>query len=48
MFPGQWQVRQVARNPSATPFWRSVIPVEFNEVDGNDGPVQRFTIFSVP
>jgi predicted acetyltransferase len=44
MIPGQWQVRQLARNPSATQFWRSVIPVEFNEVDGNEGPVQHFII----
>lgn len=44
MLPGQWQVRQLIRNPTATMFWRSVIPVEFTEVEGNEGPVQFFVI----
>ena len=44
MVPGQWQVRQLARNLSGTQLWRSVIPVEFTEVDGDEGPVQQFTI----
>jgi predicted acetyltransferase len=44
MLPGRWQVRQLAQNPSATGFWRSVIPVDFTEVDGEEGPVQQFAI----
>lgn len=44
MFPGRWQVRQLTRNPGATQFWRSVIPVDFTELNGEDGPVQHFEI----
>lgn len=44
MLPGRWQVRQLASNPGATQFWRRVIPVDFTQVDGHEGPVQHFVI----
>jgi predicted acetyltransferase len=43
-FPGEWQVRQMRRNGASTIFWRDAIPVEFEQTDGEAGPVQRFTI----
>jgi predicted acetyltransferase len=43
-FPGEWQVRQMTTNPSATAFWRRAIPVDFEEEISDHGPVQRFTI----
>lgn len=43
-YPGEWQLRQLASNPSATSFWRSIIPVEFGEFETEEGPVQRFVI----
>ena len=42
--PGEWQIRQFSSNPSATAFWRSIIPVEFSESETEDGPVQHFVI----
>jgi predicted acetyltransferase len=45
-FPGAWQVRQMASNPSATAFWVRAIPVAFEQERLVDGPVQRFTIAS--
>jgi len=44
MFPGEWQVREVATNPRATSFWRQAIPVPFTEAPNDKGPVQRFRI----
>ena len=44
MFPGEWQVRQLAANTAATAFWRSAIPVPFVEGTVAIGPVQRFRI----
>ena len=44
MFPGEWQIRQLAANMAATTFWRSVIPVPFREDAIDMGPVQRFRI----
>jgi predicted acetyltransferase len=43
-FPGRWQVRQMTTNPSATTFWRHIIPVPFEEELGYHELVQRFTI----
>ena len=43
-FPGEWQVRQMASNPSATAFWIRAIPVDFAQETLDHGPVQRFTI----
>ena len=43
-FPGDWQVRQLAANTSATKFWRAVIPVPFRQDTIEIGPVQRFRI----
>ena len=43
-FPGTWQIRQLPRNPGATAFWRSVIPVEYRESKTEDGLVQHFVI----
>jgi predicted acetyltransferase len=42
MFPGEWQVREVAANARATAFWRNAIPVEFTEDTSVNGPVQHF------
>lgn len=42
MFPGEWRIRQLAANPAATAFWRSVIPVPFTESGIEMGPMQRF------
>jgi predicted acetyltransferase len=44
MFPGEWQVRQIAANRGATMFWRSALPVPFREATIDIGPVQRFRI----
>jgi predicted acetyltransferase len=43
-FPGEWQVRQMTSNPSATAFWLQAIPVDFERDTLQHGPVQRFTI----
>jgi predicted acetyltransferase len=42
-FPGPWQVRQEDANVDAISFWRSAIPVPFDESRWEKGPVQRFT-----
>jgi predicted acetyltransferase len=44
MFPGEWQVRQIAANTGATAFWRRIIPVPFVDDANEHGPVQRFRI----
>lgn len=44
LLPGPWQLRQLRSNPGATTFWRRVIPVDFAELDGAEGPVQHFVI----
>lgn len=41
-FPGPWQVRQQQTNPSATSFWRSVIPYSFKERRTSEEVVQEF------
>ena len=42
---GDWRVSEVAGNPAAVAFWRSVIPVDFAEHVLDDGTTeQRFTI----
>jgi predicted acetyltransferase len=43
-FPGAWQVRQLAENTDGTAFWRSAIPVPFDEAVCDGRPVQRFVI----
>ena len=43
-FPGAWEVRQMAANVAATTFWRSAIPVHFDEEVRDGRPVQRFTM----
>jgi predicted acetyltransferase len=43
-FPGAWEVRQVAANVAATSFWRSAIPVPFDEELRDGRPVRCFTI----
>jgi predicted acetyltransferase len=43
MFPGRWDVHQIAGNDGATAFWRNAIPVEFTETRGS-GHTQHFTI----
>ena len=43
MFPGRWDVHQIAGNDGATAFWRNAIPVEFTETRGS-GHRQHFTI----
>ena len=44
MFPGEWQVRQIAANTGATAFWRRTIPVPFRDDANEHGPLQRFRI----
>jgi predicted acetyltransferase len=44
MFPGEWQVRELAANVGAIAFWRVAIPVPFTEHSNDEGPVQRFRI----
>jgi predicted acetyltransferase len=44
MFPGDWQVRQLAANTAATAFWRIAIPVSFSEDANQHGPVQHFRV----
>jgi predicted acetyltransferase len=43
-FPGKWTVRQMRRNGPSTIFWRDAIPVEFEESEGESGPIQRFSM----
>ena len=43
-FPGTWEVRQMKENVAATIFWRSAIPVRFDEEVRDGRPVQLFTI----
>jgi predicted acetyltransferase len=43
-FPGGWLVRQITANPEATRFWRTAIPVAFEDGTNPKGPEQRFTI----
>ena len=47
MFPGEWQVRQIAANTGATAFWRRIIPVPFRDDANEHGPIQRFRIDEV-
>ncbi len=43
-FPGSWEVRQLEANVVGSQFWRSAIPVHFEEETREGRPVQRFTI----
>jgi predicted acetyltransferase len=43
-FPGRWQVRQIEANKPAQAFWRTVIPVPFEEGTWSKGPMQTFTV----
>jgi predicted acetyltransferase len=43
-FPGTWQVRELEANVGGSSFWRSVIPVPFEERRWEDGPMQVFTV----
>jgi predicted acetyltransferase len=43
-FPGSWEVRQMEANAVALAFWRSAIPVPFDEGVCQCGSIQRFTI----
>lgn len=45
-FPGAWEVRQMQENVGATAFWRTAIPVPFEEEVRDGRPVQLFTIDS--
>ena len=47
-FPGEWQVREQFENTAAIAFWRSAIPVPFEEAPNDEGPVQRFRIDGGP
>jgi predicted acetyltransferase len=42
-FPGPWQVRQQLTNPTATAFWRTVIPYGYTERETPEEIVQEFT-----
>jgi predicted acetyltransferase len=41
-FPGEWQTREQWENLGAIDFWRRAIPVEFDEGETDEGPIQRF------
>lgn len=43
-FPGEWQVRQLRTNPTATTFWRSVLPPDHVETTTDTEIIQHFTI----
>lgn len=43
-FPGAWEVSQLVTNVTGTTFWRSVIPVPFDEEVREQRIVQHFTI----
>ena len=43
-FPGSWEVRQLEANVAGSAFWRSAIPVPFEEELRDGRPVQHFTI----
>ena len=43
-FPGEWQTREQWENDGAIAFWRRTIPVEFDEGETDEGPVQRFVM----
>jgi predicted acetyltransferase len=45
-FPGAWEVRELLANAAGASFWRSAIPVPFDEDVGDEHTVQRFTIYS--
>jgi predicted acetyltransferase len=47
LFPGEWQVRQMAANTGATAFWRRAIPGPFRDDTNEQGPVQRFRVGDV-
>ena len=47
-FPGAWQTRQQWENTGAIDFWRTAIPVPFDEGETDEGPVQRFVIPAGP
>jgi predicted acetyltransferase len=47
-FPGEWQVRQQWENAGAIDFWRTAIPVPFDEGETDEGPVQHFVIPAGP
>jgi len=41
-FPGPWHVHEVAGNHAAVAFWRTAIPVVFDETSDDDGTTQTF------
>ena len=41
-FPGRWHVHEVAGNHAAVAFWRTAIPVVFDETSDDDGTTQTF------
>lgn len=41
-FPGEWLVEEVRGNDTAVAFWRSAIPVAFQEAVTESGLAQRF------
>ena len=43
-FPGAWQTREQWENTGAIDFWRTAIPVPFDEGETDEGPVQRFVM----
>lgn len=48
LFPGRWQVREVAGNAAAAAFWRAVIPCPFTEEQDEHETIQLFTVPSGP
>ena len=44
LFPGNWEIHEIAGNDQAVEFWRSAIPVAFEERSDAHGTTQRFTL----
>lgn len=43
-FPGDWELHEIAGNDAAVAFWRSAIPVTFDETVDTEGTTQRFSV----
>ena len=44
LFPGSWEIHEIAGNDAAVEFWRRAIPVTFEESIDAEGTTQRFTL----
>jgi len=44
LFPGSWEIHEIAGNDAAVEFWRRAIPVTFEESTDAEGTTQTFTL----